>query len=358
MSDIEAMKERMLAALRRVEDPASGKDIVGAGLVKDVTFCDGAAKVTLAFTAGPPVRDAIRKNVVETIGAIEGVEHVNVAFLPAESAGAEPAASPVQAGGNPGNASIIAVASGKGGVGKSTIAVNLACGLAARGARVGLLDADVYGPSIPMMLGVRKHPDVIEKGGRKQLVPVEAHGIRLMSMGFLVEEDKPLIWRGPMLHGALRQFLNDVDWGELDHLVLDLPPGTGDVALTMVQTVKLAGAVIVSTPQNVAMIDARKALAMFNQTSVPVIGIVENMSGDVFGRGGCERWAGETGVTFLGSVPLVAGIRESGDEGRPAVLSDDPTAREPLVRVTEAVASRLEELQAGTPRRRKISIRR
>src|SRR5262245_4523835 len=226
---------------------------------------------------------------------------------------------------------IIAVAAGKGGVGKSTVAVNLAVGLAKDGAKVGCLDADIFGPSIPLMFAAQERP-VIQDGpdGRKMIVTIEAHGVRLMSIGFLVDPDKAVVWRGPMLHGALRQFFNDVAWGDLDYLIVDLPPGTGDVALTMVQTVPLTGAVLVATPQNVALIDVKKALAMFETTGVHVLGIVENMSGQVFGRGGAKAWAAATGHRFLGEIPLDPEVRVGGDDGKPAVLNKDPKVSGPF----------------------------
>jgi ATP-binding protein involved in chromosome partitioning len=254
---------------------------------------------------------------------------------------------------------IIAVAAGKGGVGKSTISVNLAAGLARTGAKVGCLDADIFGPSIPMMFGVEARP-VIQEGpdGRKMIVPIEAHGVKLMSIGFLVEAGKAVIWRGPMLHGALRQFFNDVAWGELDYLIVDLPPGTGDVALTMVQTVPLTGAVLVATPQNVALLDVKKALAMFETTGVHVLGIVENMSGAVFGRGGAKAWAASTNHRFLGEIPLESEIRVGGDEGKPAVLHPDPKVSGPFVALGTAVVQAVRDRNAEAPAQPPISLSR
>jgi ATP-binding protein involved in chromosome partitioning len=227
----------------------------------------------------------------------------------------------------PGVRHLVGVGSGKGGVGKSTVTANLACALAARGARVGLLDADIYGPSVPMMMGVHEPPLVEDK----KLVPPVAHGVKLMSMGFLVGERQAVIWRGPMLQGALRQFLGDVAWGELDYLFIDLPPGTGDVQITLAQSAPMAGAVVVSTPQAVALADVRRAAAMFEKVKVPIFGIVENMSGfvcprcgheeHIFDHGGAEREAVELRVPFLGRIPIEPAVRESGDGGRPVVLS-------------------------------------
>jgi ATP-binding protein involved in chromosome partitioning len=221
----------------------------------------------------------------------------------------------------------VAVASGKGGVGKSTVAVNLAVAMASTGAKVGLIDADIYGPSIPLMLGVNEKPRVYQVGDTMRMIPVEGYGVKLMSIGFLVEDDAPVIWRGPMASGAIKQFMSDVEWDELDYLFFDMPPGTGDIQLTLVQTIPLSGAVIVTTPQEVSLIDARKGLAMFSRVNVPVYGIVENMSYfvapdtgkkyDIFGTGGGERLAKETGTPFLGGIPIDPRIREGGDSGVP-----------------------------------------
>ncbi|MBI3089795.1 MAG: Mrp/NBP35 family ATP-binding protein [Candidatus Tectomicrobia bacterium] len=223
----------------------------------------------------------------------------------------------------------IAVASGKGGVGKSTTAVNIALALAHLGSRVGLLDADIYGPSIPIMLGVNSHPKVTSD---KHILPVEHYGLKIISMGFLTDENSPVIWRGPMVHGIVKQFLTQVDWGDLDYLIVDLPPGTGDAQLTLTQSAALAGAVIVTTPQNVALLDARKGLRMFQQVNVPVLGIVENMSfficpncqheSTIFRKGGGERIAAELGVAFLGGIPIDPAICEAGDAGKPVVYQD------------------------------------
>ncbi|HID23672.1 MAG TPA: ATP-binding protein, partial [Planctomycetaceae bacterium] len=239
---------------------------------------------------------------------------------------------------------VVAIGSGKGGVGKSTIAASLAFGLKHFGARVGLMDADVYGPSIPHLVGVQGSPAIAEhrtEDGRtiQRIQPIEHDGMKLLSIGFLVREDQPVIWRGPMLHGLLTQFLQDADWGELDYLIVDLPPGTGDVAITLSQLVGLAGAVVVCTPQKVALLDAVKAVAMFRQVNIPVLGIVENMSGDVFGRGGARAKAEELGVPFLGEVPILPEIRVKGDEGQIAsLLSENSPAREPLIHVCQRTA--------------------
>lgn len=231
----------------------------------------------------------------------------------------------------PGVKNTIAVASGKGGVGKSTVAVNLAVALAKEGAKVGLIDADIYGPSIPLMLGIEEKPKIYQSAETGKMEPLENYGIKLMSIGFLIEDNQAVIWRGPMAAGAVKQFMSDVDWGELDYLIFDLPPGTGDIQLTLVQTIPLTGAVIVTTPQEVSLIDARKGLKMFEKVNVPVFGIIENMSYfiapdtgnryDIFGAGGGEKLASELKTNFLGGIPIDTRIRESGDNGTPIVYS-------------------------------------
>jgi len=359
MSDHEEKKAAIIDALRAVTDPATGRDLVSSGFVKNVTHCDGAVKATIVMGAAPEVMDRVRDQAEKAIRELSWATEAIISLAAADSATTPAPAGAPGSGPQPlsGISRVVAVASGKGGVGKSTVAVNLAAGLARNGARVGLLDADVYGPSIPTMLGVSGRPEVIDYEGRQMLEPMKAHGVVLMSMGFLVEEDKPLIWRGPMLHGALKQFFNDVAWGALDYLIVDLPPGTGDVALTMVQTISLAGAVIVSTPQNVAMVDAKRAVAMFGQTGVPILGIVENMSGDVFGSGTCDKWAADEGVRFLGTVPLVADIRRSGDEGTPVVLATDSEAGKSFMGVVNIVSAAL-AASDGPDARPRLSIRR
>src|SRR5262249_42364641 len=257
----------------------------------------------------------------------------------------------------PGVESIVAVGSGKGGVGKTTLAVNLAIALAQMGHKVGLLDADIYGPNVPLMLGVSAQPKVL---GDHRVEPLEAHGLKVISVGFLNPGDKPIIWRGPMLHRIIQQFLGSVVWGELDYLVVDLPPGTGDVALSLIQTVPLTGAIVVSTPSDVSLQDARKAIEMFRQMKVDIVGMVENMSyfvcphchqeTDIFSRGGTEKTAAQFGVAYLGDVPLDSGIRQAGDAGSPAVLAgeDSPHAKS-LFEFAKKVAARVEEIEASAP---------
>jgi len=257
----------------------------------------------------------------------------------------------------PGVNAIIAVGSGKGGVGKTTLAVNLAIALAKMGRSVGLLDGDVYGPNVPLMLGTNEQPKVTGEG---QIAPISLHGLKVISVGFLNPGDKPLIWRGPMLHSIIRQFLGSVQWGELDYLIIDLPPGTGDVALSLIQTVPLTGAIVVSTPSDVALQDARKAIEMFRQMKVDIVGMVENMSYfvcphcrheiDIFARGGAERTARQFGVAYLGSIEIDPEIRRSGDGGKPAVLQgeDSPHAKS-LFAFARNVAARVREIKAATP---------
>ncbi len=353
-------EQDVLAALRQVIDPDKGKDIVGLGMVSGVQLRDGHVGFAIEVEAqrGPKL-EPLRKAAEKAVEALSGVLSVT-AVLTAQkpSAPARPPQPHAQGAGAkalvPGVRSILAVASGKGGVGKSTVAANLALGFAAHGLKVGLLDADIYGPSMPRMLGIAGRP-----GSRdgKVLQPMSNYGIKCMSMGFLVPEDTPMIWRGPMVMSALQQMLRDVEWGELDVMVVDLPPGTGDAQLTMAQQVPLSGAVIVSTPQDIALLDARKGLNMFRKVDVPVLGIVENMSyfrcphcggrTDIFSHGGARREAERLGVEFLGEVPLDILIRETSDEGRPIVVSHPDSEHAEVFR---GMAARLAD-KLGSARR-------
>jgi len=329
---VSVTKEQVLSALGTVQDPDLHKDIVTLGFVKDVRIEDGEVDFTIELTTPAcPVKDEMKGEAERKVGALAGVT----------AARAKMTANVSTRGGFgrqqiPGVRNIVAVGAGKGGVGKSTTSVNLAIALASKGARVGLLDGDVYGPNIPQMLGLGEAPAVDEE---KHIVPPEGFGIRVISMGMLVPPDQPIIWRGPMLHGAVQQFMRDVAWGELDYLVVDLPPGTGDVALSMAQSVPMAGAVVVTTPQSVSVSDVRKAVGMFRQLNIPVLGVIENMSyfvcghcqerTEIFGNGGGRRMAEEMGIPFLGEVPIDTRVRTGGDEGQPIVAAapDAPAAQ-------------------------------
>ncbi|MBV9653810.1 MAG: Mrp/NBP35 family ATP-binding protein [Acetobacteraceae bacterium] len=337
--------------LRSVGDAASGRDIVAAGLVESIEVRGGLVQVALLTDrARAPAMEAVRRQVEAVVGRVPGVSNVTAVLTshspaPAPAGGGGPRhapapAAPASAAGKaalllPDVRAIVAVASGKGGVGKSTAAVNIAVALARQGLRIGLLDADIYGPSLPRMLGVARKPEV--RGDR--MLPVAAWGLRAMSVGFLVEEETPMIWRGPMVMGALEQMMGQVEWGPLDVMIVDMPPGTGDAQLTMAQKVALAGAVLVSTPQDIALLDARRGFRMFEKVRVPVLGIVENMSvfccpncghrAEIFGHGGARLEAQRLGLDFLGEVPLLLDIRTSSDAGTPVVAAapDSPAAQ-------------------------------
>jgi len=335
----EITESAVRSVLETVIDPASSRNVVALGMVSGIATRGGHVAVTLEVDpARGPALEPLRQACEQAVRAMPGVLSAT-AVMTAERAAPKPAAPPQspRTGHGPAAASridvpgvkhIIAVASGKGGVGKSTTAVNLALGLAANGVTTGLLDADIYGPSMPRMLGVKEKP---ESGDGKMLKPIERYGLRTMSIGYIVGEDTPMIWRGPMVSSALEQMLRDVLWGELDVLVVDMPPGTGDAQLTLAQRVALSGAVIVSTPQDIALIDARKGLSMFRKVAVPVLGIVENMSfflcpkcgerSEIFGHGGAREEADKMGVPFLGEVPLHLDIRTTSDSGHPIVVA-------------------------------------
>jgi ATP-binding protein involved in chromosome partitioning len=356
----------ILAALGKVLDPDKGKDIVSLGMVSGVQLREGHVAFAIEVErARAPKLEPLRKAAEKIVEALPGVLSVT-AVLTAEKA--PDAAPPRQPHGHgaprtaqapakplaPGVRSIIAVASGKGGVGKSTTAVNLAVALAGLGLKVGVLDADIYGPSMPRMLGLSGKP--VSHDG-KMLEPMVAHGLKCMSMGFLVAEDTPMIWRGPMVMSALQQMLRDVNWGELDVMVVDMPPGTGDAQLTMAQQVPLAGAVIVSTPQDIALLDARKGLNMFRKVDVPVLGFIENMSyfkcphcgerSDIFSHGGARTEAAKLGVDFLGEIPLDIAIRETSDDGNPIVHAQPKSEHSEVYR---AIAARIWEKLGGQKR--------
>ncbi len=308
-------KDKILEVLKNVKDPELGRDVVALGMIKDITIQGAKAFVHLNVTTQSEyVKKNLKEAVTHALKTLEGVEDVDVQVSSAPKS-AFSAKLPI-----PGIRYVIAVASGKGGVGKTTVSVNLALALAARGNKVGLMDGDIYGPNVPLMLAVDPHirPRVTDED---KIIPIEAKGIKMISMGVLVPPDQPMVWRGPMLHSAITQFLQKVEWGELDFLLVDLPPGTGDVQLSLVQTVPLTGAVIVTTPQEVALVDVRKGIAMFRKTEVPILGVVENMTGEIFGRGGGMKAAEQFQVPFLSEIPLDGKIREGGDAGEPVFLS-------------------------------------
>ncbi|WP_224449352.1 Mrp/NBP35 family ATP-binding protein [Haloprofundus salilacus] len=324
--------------LREVEDPDLGEDIVSLGLVNAVEVDDGVARVSLALGAPYAPHETQIASRVREVLLDAGVDVDLSAKMPSSLSQSEQVL--------PGVKNVIAVASGKGGVGKSTVAVNLAAGLSQLGARVGLFDADVYGPNVPRMVAADDHPQATAE---ETIIPPVKYGMKLMSMAFLVGEDDPVIWRGPMVHKILTQLVEDVEWGELDYLVLDLPPGTGDTQLTILQTLPLTGAVIVTTPQDVALDDARKGLRMFGTHDTNVLGVVENMSSfvcpdcgsshDIFGSGGGKALAEETDLPYLGGIPLDPDVRTGGDGGEPIVLEDEGETADAFRVLTENVAN-------------------
>ena len=331
-------KEKVLEALGNVQEPDLGKDIVTLGMVRDLEIEGNYISFTVVLTTPAcPMKDMIKNACLNAIKLLVNKDAVvNLKFTANTSStrkGEELLLPKVK--------NIIAVVSGKGGVGKSTIAANLALALSEGGASVGLMDADIYGPSVPIMFGVRgERPKMMDLNGKGVIVPLERYGIKLMSIGLLVDEKNAVVWRGPMASSAIKQFVSDVNWGELDYLVIDMPPGTGDIHLTLVQTVPVTGVIVVTTPQDVALADAKKGIAMFGQAQlkVPVIGLVENMSYFtpaelpenkyyIFGKDGGKRLAQEYDIPFLGQVPLVQNIREGGDIGVPAMISDDEISK-------------------------------
>lgn len=331
-------QETIIDALRRVKYPGYSRDIVSFGLVKNVATDQGAVSVLLQLTSGTPEQaQQIKGDSEQILKRLPGVKAVHVDVRLAAAISQASAQSPwANQNRVAGISRIVAVASGKGGVGKSTCSVNLACALSRLGARVGLLDCDIYGPSIPLMMGIREKPTLT--ADETKMVPPTNHGIKLMSMGFLIEGDAPVIWRGPMIMKTIQQFFTNVEWGELDYLLVDLPPGTGDAQLSLCQTVPLNGGVIVTTPQEASLGVVRKGIAMFEKVNVPILGIVENMSyfvspsGDrveIFGHGGGHQEALRQNIPFLGEIPLYTEIRQGGDEGVPVVVAkpEEPPAQ-------------------------------
>jgi len=333
MTQSQVTAEQVRDALRTVQEPELHRDLITLDFVRDIQVHGADVSFTVRLTTPAcPLKDQIREESEQAVRKlVPGVGKVDISFdarVRADKRIEEKIKLPIK--------TIMAVGSGKGGVGKSTVAVNLAVALAQSGASVGLLDADIYGPNVPTLMGVNELPP--PKG--ETLVPAVAYGVRVMSMGFLIGAEDALVWRGPMIHGALRQLLSDVEWGELDYLVVDLPPGTGDAQLSVAQLVPLTGGVVVTTPQQLSVSDARRGVAAFQKLNVPVLGIVENMSGDVFGSGGGEQAAAEMGVPFLGRIPLDPRISRMGDEGTPPVtIMDGFAPAEAFRRLARTVAA-------------------
>src|SRR5262244_3088214 len=357
----------VLQALRAVRDPESQQDIVTLGLVRDIAIAADGVTFTLAFgNQAPATKAAVHGQATKAVRQIPGVNRVQATM---GRAGAAPAAHAHGHQHGPGPAAVqrpadlipevrhtIAVSSGKGGVGKSTVAVNLAVALKGGGAAVGIIDADVYGPDVPMMLGSKGRPGMFDN----KIIPVESHGLKMMSIGLLVNEREPLVWRGPMIHSFIQQMLRDVMWGALDYLVFDMPPGTGDAQLSLSQVIPLSGVVMVTTPQDVALLDVRKAIGMFQRLNVPVLGIVENMSQftcshcgattDIFGSAGGQRIADEYGVPLLARLPIDPATRQAGDEGTPiTVRRPQSGAASAFIALARAVMNRLDDLASLTP---------
>ena len=343
-------KESVLEVLRPVQDPELQKSLVELNMIRNVQIDQGKVSFTLVLTTPAcPLREFIVEDCQKAVKTLPGVEQVEVEVT---------AETPQQKGlpdrqGIDGVKNIIAVSSGKGGVGKSTVAVNIAVSLAQMGAKVGLIDADIYGPNVPTMLGLSDAKVMVQAGPQGDVLePAFNHGVKMVSMAFLIDKDQPVVWRGPMLNGIIRQFLYQVNWGDLDYLIVDMPPGTGDAQLTLAQAVPMSGVVIVTTPQTVALLDARRGLKMFTQLGVAVLGIVENMSYfippdlpekkyDIFGSGGGEKTAKELGVSLLGTIPLEMPVREGGDGGTPIVISQpDSASAQELRAIAQRVAAK------------------
>ena len=341
--------EDVLSALSKVNDPELHKDLVTMNMIHDLEIKGATVDFTIVLTTPAcPLKGRIEKDAREAVLTVPGVKKVNVKFdsnVPNDGRMRGLMQIPVR--------NAIAVASGKGGVGKSTLSVNLAVALAQMGARVGLLDADIYGPNLPTMMGVHDIPGTKEN----KLIPAEAYGVKMISMGFLVRPGQPLIWRGPMLNSAIRQFLGDVEWGELDYMIIDLPPGTGDASLSLAQSLPLSGVVIVTLPQAVSLEDASRGLNMFRTLEVPILGIVENMRGEFFGSGGGEDLARITGVPFLGAVPMEPPVRFGGDTGEPIVVTHPDSESAKMFRsIAEQVAARVSVEALSHPQAPTINV--
>lgn len=357
----------ILKALSNVQEPDLGKDLVTLNMVKDIIIDgDSVAFTVVLTTPACPMKDMIQSACINAVKIlVNKAAVVKVNFTSNTSSNRKDAKSVL-----PGVKNIIAVVSGKGGVGKSTVAANLALAFAKGGASVGLMDADIYGPSVPIMFGVRgERPMMKEVDGKGMIVPLERYGIKLMSIGLLVDEKNAVVWRGPMASSAIRQFVTEVEWGELDYLVIDMPPGTGDIHLTLMQTVPVTGVVIVTTPQNVALADAKKGIAMFGQAqiNVPIIGLVENMSYFtpqelpenkyyIFGKDGGKRLADEYDLPFLGQIPIVQSIREGGDAGIPAMVGDDVASKKALEDFASTTVRNIAVRNANMGATRKVEV--
>jgi len=323
-------RDAVLNALRAVNDPDLRRDIVSLGFVKDLAIADGRASFTIELTTPAcPVKDQMRDQAIAAVRAL-GVGIVDVQMTARVRSASQPETGRPPL---PGVKNVIAVGAGKGGVGKTTVAVNLAVSLARCGSRVGILDGDIYGPNVPIMLGLSTQLTTNEQ---RQIIPAEKYGLQVISIGFLTNDDAPIIWRGPMLHQAIQQFFKEVAWKDLDYLIMDMPPGTGDVALSLSQTVPVVGSIVVTTPQQVSLADSRRAVRMYQKLSIPTLGVVENMSyyscpnchheSDIFGHGGGEGLATDMGVPFLGRLPIYQAIREGGDMGVPLVVAEPASA--------------------------------
>ncbi|WZO96304.1 Mrp/NBP35 family ATP-binding protein [Isosphaeraceae bacterium EP7] len=343
-------EQDVLAALKGVKDPEIHRDLVELGMIKAIQVDGDTISLTVNLTTPAcPLKAQIEREVREALAAHFGGTYKFLIQMSAEVRGK----AIKEKGDIPGVKNVIAVGSGKGGVGKSTLAAAIAYGLQAYGAKVGLMDADVYGPSIPHLTGATGRP--MAQGERIQ--PIEADGLKIISIGLLVEPDRAVIMRGPMLHGIIQQFLHQVEWGQLDYLVIDLPPGTGDVPLSLAQALPLTGAVVVCTPQEVALLDARRAVAMFNQLKVPILGVVENMTGEMFGKGGVQAMAQASNLPYLGDVPLTVDIRKAGDAGKiKSALGPDSPARPYLLGIVEKLAAQISIQNIKAPKMPKLEI--
>ncbi|MFN2215656.1 MAG: Mrp/NBP35 family ATP-binding protein [Anaerolineales bacterium] len=327
-------KESVLEALSLVQEPELHKDLVTLNMIQDIEIEDSTVSFTIILTTPAcPLKSMIEKQAQNAVKTLPGVEKVNIKMgsnVPSDGRDRGTMEIPVR--------NVVAIASGKGGVGKSTVTVNLAIALAKSGARVGLMDADIYGPNIPTMMGINHIPST----KNNKIAPAVSYGVKIMSMGFLVKPGQPLIWRGPMLTSAIRQFISDVEWGELDYLLVDLPPGTGDVPLSLAQALPLSGVVIVTIPQSVSLEDASRGLEMFKTLDVPILGVVENMRGEIFGAGGGEDMARIAGVEFLGAVPMDSHVRIGGDSGKPVIdYEPESEVSKTFVTIAQRVAAKL-----------------